>query len=80
MTNSVAYLGYIIDEQGIHPDPAKIKSVKEVPEPRNVADLRSLLVLINYYDRFLPNLASILAPLYELVCKGARWEWKKRQN
>ena len=31
---------------------------------------------MNYYGRFLTNFASILAPLYRLLRKHARWMWK----
>ena len=31
---------------------------------------------MNYYGRFLTNLASTLAPLYKLLRKHARWVWK----
>lgn len=40
-----------------------------------VAELMSLLGLVNYYERFIPNLASTLTPLYKLLWKGASWHW-----
>ena len=44
-------------------------------EPANVTELRSLLGSVNYYQRLIPNLSSILAPLYALLRKGAVWRW-----
>ena len=35
--------------------------------------------MINYYQKFLPNLSSVLAPLHELLCKETRWHWGKEQ-
>ena len=32
--------------------------------------------MINYYGRFLPKLASRLAPLYQLLRQNVRWQWK----
>lgn len=36
--------------------------------------------LINYYGKFLPNLASTLAPLYQLLQKNTHWRWGKAQE
>ena len=45
-------------------------------EPKPKTELRSFLGMINYYDRFLPKLASRLAPLYQLLHQNVRWQWK----
>ena len=39
----------------------------EAPEPQNVQELRSFLGLLNYYSKFIPNLASIVHPLNWLL-------------
>ena len=31
--------------------------------------------LVNYSNRFLPNLSTMLAPLHQLLWKQARWNW-----
>ena len=33
-----------------------------------------------YYSRFLPHLASVIAPMYEKLKKGAIWEWGRGQQ
>jgi len=33
--------------------------------------------LVNYYARFLPNLASSMAPFYYLLKKDVKWQWNK---
>ena len=60
---SVDYLGYLIDAKGIQALPGKV----EAPTPQNVAELRSFLGLLNYYGKFVPNLATILHPLINLL-------------
>ena len=75
MCNSVTYLGHLIDSEGIHATPDKIKAIVEAPIPTNVQQLRSFLGLLNYYRKFLPNLASIIQPLNDLLRKNKRWEW-----
>ena len=77
---SVKYLGFRIDQDGLHPTDDKIKAIQVAPAPRNVAELRSYLGLLNYFGKFLPNLATTLSPLYKLLQKGRTWKWSKAQN
>jgi hypothetical protein len=39
----IKYLGHIVDEQGIRPDPKKVEAVQTWPVPKNVHDVRSFL-------------------------------------
>ena len=57
------YLGHIVDAQGLHPDPDKVRAVEEAPQPCYVSELKSFLGLLIYYSKFLPDLATVLAPL-----------------
>ena len=77
MLPSVVFLGHQIDAQGLNPLPEKVKTIKDVPKPRNVSELKSYLGLLSYYSEFLPNLSTILAPLYELLQASTKWDWKK---
>jgi hypothetical protein len=43
----IEYLGHIIDEEGLRPTEEKVKAIKEAPKPKNVAELRSFLGIIN---------------------------------
>jgi len=80
MTPSVEYLGHKIDQDGLHPMDEKVRAVKEAPAPNNLAELRSFLGLINYYAKFLPQLSTVLAPLYSLLKKGTPWSWKSSHS
>ena len=77
---SVEYLGHIIDEHGLHPTQEKIQAIQEAPEPKNLAELRSFVGLLNYYAKFLPNLSTKLAPLYLLLNKAQKWQWQAPQK
>jgi hypothetical protein len=41
--NKVQYLGYIIDERGVHVDPAKIQVIHDWLAPTTLTELRSFL-------------------------------------
>ena len=72
---SVDYLGHLIDARGIRALPGKIEAIQGAPPPQNVAQLRSFLGLLNYYGKFIPNLATILHPLNDLLKADRKWEW-----
>ena len=59
---SVEYLGHIIDKDGLHPAPEKVRAIQDAPEPHNLSELKSFLGLINYYSKFMSNLAMFLSP------------------
>lgn len=56
---SLKYLGYVVSEKGISPDPEKIESVVHYPVPKCIKDVRRLLGLVGWYRRFIPQFAAI---------------------
>ena len=75
MQDTVEYLGHIIDNHGIHPHPAKNDAITNMLYPKNIAELRSFLGVVNYYDLFTPGLATKCAILNDLLHKGSTWCW-----
>ncbi|WP_406707145.1 Ty3/Gypsy family RNase HI domain-containing protein, partial [Sodalis sp.] len=64
------FLGHIISERGVKPDPSKIDAIVRVQPSANQKELRSFLGMVNYYRKFLPNVANIISPLIQLLKKG----------
>ena len=77
---SVTYLGHIISAQGLHTEDSKVKAIVDAPAPRDVTELRSFLGLVNYYAKFLPDLATVLSPLYALLQHATEWKWGQKQR
>ena len=77
LQSSVEYLGHTIDAEGLHTSPKKVQAIQEAPTPHNQQELRSFLGLLHYYGKFIPNLATMLHPLNELLKKGISWRWSK---
>ena len=50
------------------------------PSPTSVTELKSFLGLLSYYGKFIPNLASTLHPLYELLKKSVKWLWNDEKE
>ena len=79
MEPQVTYLGHKVSKEGIQPLDDKVEAITNAPAPKNVSELKSYLGMINYYQKCLPNLSSVLAPLHELLRKETRWHWGKEQ-
>ena len=75
--DAVQYLGRVIDAKGIHTSRAKLQAVLDAPSPTNVRELRSVLGMINYYIKFLPDLSTLLHPLHSLLRANRRWVWSE---
>ncbi|XP_043944941.1 uncharacterized protein K02A2.6-like [Protopterus annectens] len=80
MVKEAEFLGYKVDALGLHPLPDKVKAIQEAPAPTNVTELKAYLGLLNYYNRFLPNLSTLLAPLHKLLRKETLWTWQEEQD
>ncbi|CAF4555940.1 unnamed protein product, partial [Rotaria socialis] len=61
------YLGHVVSQSGIEPDPDKIRAVREYPIPMKLKDVRAFLGLTSYYRRFIKNFATVAEPLISLT-------------
>ena len=77
-SDSVKYLGHVIDGDGLRTSDDKVNDIVNAPSPENVTELRSFLGLINYYGKFLKNLSTVLHPLNQLLQKKQKWNWTKK--
>ena len=78
--NSMGFLGYVISNNGIHTDQAKVKSIKEFPTPKDPHEVRQFLGLAGYYRRFVAKFSQLSVPLTKLLRKDISWEWGTEQE
>ena len=67
------YLGHIISEQGIATDPEKIKAIIDWPTPKSVTEVRSFIILLGYYRRFIEGFFKISYPITSLLKKNIKF-------
>lgn len=75
---NVTFCGHEIGQDGLKKSQDKIDAVLKVKIPENVTELRSFLGLVQYYGKFLPNLATEARPLNELLEKTRKWKWTEQ--
>ncbi|XP_058170027.1 uncharacterized protein K02A2.6-like [Anopheles ziemanni] len=73
----IEYLGFIVDSQGLRPNPEKIAVIHELPAPRNVSEVRSFLGAVNYYGKFVPKMRDLRYPLDVLLKNESQFEWTR---
>ena len=76
----VEYFCHQISQEGLYPTKEKVCAIVDAPAPCNVTQLKSFLGMLNYYRNFLPNLSTMIAPLYSLLHKKATWQWGTAQQ
>ncbi|UYV79768.1 K02A2.6-like [Cordylochernes scorpioides] len=77
---SLEYLGHKIAKESLQPLPSKVEAIQAAPSPTNLTELRAFLGLLTYYSRFIPNMSSTLAPLYNLLKKERKWKWESPEE
>ncbi|XP_029659540.1 uncharacterized protein LOC115233336 [Formica exsecta] len=80
LRKEVTYLGHIITENGILPDPTKLEAVRNFPTPRKVKDIKAFIGLAGYYRKFIENFSKIAKPLTKLTKKENKFEWTQEQQ
>ena len=77
---SVKFLGYVIDHNGVRPDPDKTEAICRMEPPKSVSDLRRFLGMVNQMGRFSPNIAELTQPMRELLSTKRTWLWGPEQD
>ena len=76
----LVFLGHLIDNEGIRPDPEKTTAITQMQAPTNVPELRRFLGMVNQLGKFSSNLAELTQPLRELLSKKNQWTWNSDQD
>ena len=65
----VAFLGHLVSDKGIQPNPDNIAKILAMPPPTTVTEVRQLLGMGSYYRRFIKGFSALVKPLSELTEK-----------
>ena len=76
----VEFLGHLVSERGRRPIATAARKLAKFPTPGGVTELQRFLGSFNFYRGYIPNLATIAEPLYQLTKKEALWEWSQERE
>jgi hypothetical protein len=77
---TLKFLGHVLDENGVRPDPEKTEAIQQMQPPKNVSDLRRFLGVTNQLGKFSLKLAALTQPLRELLKRRNSWTWGQPQT
>lgn len=74
----VSFLGHVISNGTVRPDPAKIEVIKNWPLPQSLKSLQGFLGLVNYFRENVDKLSCIAARLTNMTSDAvaATYDWK----
>ena len=73
--DSVPFIGHLLTNEGLAPDPNKTSAVTNMPTPTNTKSLQQLLGMVQYLSKFLPQLSTVTEPLRQLGRQDTDWVW-----
>lgn len=77
MQSSVSYLGHVLSKSGIAPNKERVRAIMEAKTPKKVEDVQQFMGMVNYYNRFIKQIATKAEPLYNLTRDGIKFVWSK---
>ncbi|CAB3385818.1 Hypothetical predicted protein [Cloeon dipterum] len=73
----VRYLGFVVSQEGVKPDPDKVKAILEMKEPRTLKQVKGLIAMCNFYRRAIPRFSEIVLPLTDMQKgKKPKFVWR----
>lgn len=78
LQKEILYLGHIVSEKGILPDPAKTDVIQNYPRPQDTHEIKRFVAFINYYRKFIKNFAEYAYPLNKLCRKNIPFVWTEQ--
>lgn len=73
----LSFLGHIVTEKGVSIDPSRTCAIRDFPPPKDCKGIARFLGMVNFFNKFIPNLAKIAAPLNQLRKKGEKFVWNE---
>lgn len=53
----ITYLGHVVTNEGVKPDPRKVTAIQEMKAPKDVKELKRFLGMVSYLSKFLPSMS-----------------------
>ncbi|GBG66777.1 hypothetical protein CBR_g68763 [Chara braunii] len=72
---TISFLGHVVTDQGLGPEPQKVAAVRDAPVPTTITQVRAFLSLASDYRRFIKGFVAIAGPLTNLLKKDQPLIW-----
>ena len=65
------YLGHLVGSGTVRPESSKVEAITTFTTPQTKREVQTFLGFAGYYRKFIPDFATIAAPLTDLTRKNA---------
>ena len=79
-TQEISFLGHLVSPGCVRIDPERTRAIRDFPIPHDAKGIARFIGMVNFYHKFIPNLAEVAAPLNGLRKKGMRFVWGPEQQ
>lgn len=69
-SNSLKFLGYLVDKDGSTPDPDRSSLMLAVQSSEKFSEVHLLVDSLQYYSRFTRNSSQTRKPIFDLLSSG----------
>ena len=74
-TKGLHYVGHLLTEKGLKPDPEKVGAVMEMATLDGQNAVLRFLGIVTYLSKFIPSVIDLSAPLRESIRADVPWPW-----
>ena len=78
--SEVPFVGHTVTKEGLKPSADRVNSITQMPEPKDVKERETVLGIISYVSKFIPNLSQLNAPLRRLRNQDVEWRWGNEER
>ena len=71
--DQVEYLGFLLNRDGVEPEPMKIQGIIDMGNPEIQRHVREFVGMVKFYKNMWPKRSAILTPLTNLTGKGKKF-------
>ena len=80
LRKSITFLGHLIDQKGIKPDPRKVDVIRDWPPLTSRKEVQRFLGLVNYYRMFIESFTLLAEPLRGLNRDDLAFVWERKHQ
>ena len=78
--NELFYMGVVLTDKGVKPDPKKQECIHSMPAPTNKEEVSRLLGVVTYLSRFSKDLSTKSEPIRALLKNDTAFIWEENEQ
>ena len=73
--SEVRYLGFVLDREGVRPDPEKVSAIVHAERPSTKKGVQSFIGMVTFHCQFIPQFSSLVRRVNSVIQPNNRVRW-----